>query len=116
MAKAKLPFKREEILIVEWYECPDEIKDALKKRFNFHNDVCIQYVSEFDPYGGKQDYSDTFTMRKMEGYWKNQTKDNGFVGSLEDFIKEYDLVIDKWFIDSGYDFKGICTIYFKICW
>lgn len=72
-----------------------------------------KYWSEFEPFDEK-DYAETLTQENLEGYWQQQTKENNYKGTLEEFIKDYGLEMDVWFINCGYDFAGVKEIMFGL--
>jgi hypothetical protein len=112
MPKKKLPFTKQEILIIDYALCPEAVQNKIKKQHNFHRDVLVPFYSEFSPCG-KEDYASTLTNQKLEEYWADQTRTNNFKGTLEEFIEEYGLQADKWLIDCDYDFEGVKHIYFS---
>lgn len=106
--KSKKGFKREEVLIISLRETGQEFRDLFYKRDDRHHGY-NRYWSEFDP-SDKEDYSHTFTQKNLEEYWQEQIKTNNYKGSLEEFIKDYNLEMDVWFINCAYDFTGVKII------
>jgi hypothetical protein len=103
-------FQRKEVLIIEVHSMPQEFLDIYYERDGRQHDY-QKYWSEFDPGGkGQEDYGKTFTQENLESYWKDQTKTNNYKGTLEEFIKDYNLAMDVWFINCGYDFTGVTEI------
>jgi hypothetical protein len=103
--------KKVKSITIDLSKCPEEVRDRIREDDAYHRSKINRHWSEFDP-SGKEDYSDTYTKESMEEYWKDQCKDNGFKGSLQDFIQENCLEVDQWLIESGHDFKGVKEIYF----
>ena len=109
--KNKKGFERKPgILVVSFHDMDQEFQNLFQQRDdeNRHHGY-NRYWSEFNP-DGKEDYSHTFTMVNVEQYWQDQTKNNHYKGTLEEFIKEYGLEMDIWFIKCGYDFTGVKEI------
>lgn len=106
--KNKKGFRRLEVLILELHEMPQEFQDIFYEREDRQHGL-NRVWSEFDPGYGK-DYANCFTQAKLESYWKDQTKNNNYKGTLEEFIKDYGLEMDVWFINCGYDFTGVKMI------
>lgn len=106
--KTKKGFKREEVLIISVHEQDQEFQDLFYKEEDRQHGY-NRFWTEFEPYG-KKDFSNTLTMKHIEKYWQDQSNNNHYKGSLKDFIKDYDLGLEIWFIESGYDFTGIKTI------
>jgi hypothetical protein len=109
MTKTKKGFKRAEVLILDLHEMDQEFQDLFYEREDRRHDY-QRYYSEFDPSVSKEDYAQTFTQAHLEKYWKDQTNNNNYKGTLEEFIKDYGLKMDVWFINCGYDFTGIKII------
>jgi len=109
------PFKREEVVIIQYTNCPEYVQDALRDCHQFHNDMYMPHISQLSP-SGKETWKDTLTSENIEQYWKDQCKNNDYKDDLQQFIKDYGLTIDVWLIETGYDFTGIKTILFDICW
>ena len=101
-------FERKEVLIIDVGSMPQKFQDIYYEREDRQHGY-QKYWSEFNP-SGKEDYSTTFTQKNLEDYWKDQTNDNNYKGSLEQFIKDYGLEMDVWFINCGYDFTGVKEI------
>jgi hypothetical protein len=106
--KNKKGFRRTEVLILELHEMDQEFQDLFYKREDRQHGL-NRYWSEFDPDYGK-DYGKSFAQEHLENYWKDQIKTNNYKGTLEEFIKEYGLEMDVWFINCGYDFTGVKMI------
>jgi hypothetical protein len=108
--KDKKGFREAHVLIISSYEMDSEFQNLFYKR-NEHDlkRGYNRYYSEFDPCGS-DDYSDTFTQENLNQYWQDQTNDNNYKGSLEQFVKDYGLELDVWFINCGYDFSGVKII------
>lgn len=105
-------FDRREVLFVDTYAQDASFEKAYRAYRSHRDDARADYQkywSEFNP-SGKEDYSDTFTQANLEKYWQDQTKNNNFKGTLEDFIRDYGLELDVWFINCGYDFSGVKEI------
>jgi hypothetical protein len=114
--KKKIKFEQKQILLIPFHECPDHVQDILRERDDFHWGY-NKYWSDFEPFDEKEDYSKTLSMKEIENYWKDQSerKDaDKFVGSLEKFIQDYNLGIDVWLIETGYNFKGVKEIVFDV--
>lgn len=108
----KLPFTKKTVLEIDWLKCPDNIRDLVSKKEQFRNRTCIKHISELTPFGSCS-YKDTLTIKEIEKYYKDQCAHN-YNGDINSFIKDYGLEIDKWLIDTGYDFTGIDQIIFNI--
>ena len=110
--KNKKGFERASgVLIIHLYQMDDKFNDAWDAARDERSRGYNRYYSEFDPGGkGREDYSKTFTQAHLEEYWQDQVNDNNYKGTLEEFINDYGLQLDVWFINSGYDFTGITQI------
>lgn len=97
-------------LILNWLEMPDNIKDIVSEWNGFSNDSLIKLLSEFSI----EDFKNG--MKCIEEYMEDQIENNGFVGNLEKFIKEYGLEFEVWFIEQKFDLKGVDDILINICW
>lgn len=116
-------YKKQEVLILNFNELPECIKENIRNRESFHNDCYLNTCSEFEPTGYDDEYKDwssCCTMERIENYWKAQRKNNSDwckSETLEQFIEEYGLQFEKWLItESGINLKGVEKILFEICW
>lgn len=106
--KNKKGFRREEVLFIELGDMDQKFKDLFYARVGRTHGY-NRYWSEFDPAYG-EDYGKSFSQEHLEQYWKDQTNKNNYKGTLDEFIKDYGLEMDVWFINCGYDFTGIKRI------
>jgi hypothetical protein len=106
--KDKKGFGEANVLFVSCYEMDEEFQTLFHKRHDTHRGY-NRYCSEFDPFGST-DYSHTFTQEYLTKYWQDQTNNNNYKGTLEQFVKDYGLELDLWFINCGYDFTGVRII------
>jgi hypothetical protein len=111
----KLGINRVEVLIINTRHCPYEVTERLHELdvHDGHRPSFRLYISELSPYGD-EDWS-RISMENIKFYWENQCARLGeykYNGTLEEFIKDYGLTIDKWLIDSGIDLTGIKHIFF----
>jgi hypothetical protein len=110
MKKKMKGFEGKKVLVVSLHDMDREFQDLFYKRSEEgHNRGYNRFWSELDP-DDKEDYNDTFTMANIEQYWKDQTNNNNYKGTLEEFIEEYGLKVEVWFINCGYDFTGVKEI------
>lgn len=115
--------KRQEYLVIDYNEMPDEIQDIFRQRESFHNDCFIKFHSEMEPFPYGQDkdkdWAETCTMAHIESYWQEQLKSNSKycqAKTIEEFIDDYGLQAEVWLINSGINLKGIQKILIEICW
>jgi hypothetical protein len=110
-------FKRLNVLIIDWNNCPENVQEVIKGYHAFQNDCYLDFLSEFNYiHSGETDLSKQLTRANIEEYWQDQKKINGFKGSFEEFVKEYGLQIEMWLLDQDLDLTGVEKILFKICW
>lgn len=106
-------FERVDTLFIDTSNMPDSFEEPYclyrERRGGEYRGDYNKYWSEFNPYGDK-DYSHTFTKTAVEDYWCHQTETNNYRGTLEQFIVDYGLELDVWFINCGYDFTGVKEI------
>jgi hypothetical protein len=98
--------KKKTCLILEWIKLPTSIKDKIKNWHNFHNDCIITLNSEFSA----KDLCKGMTA--IEEYWRDQNYD----GTLQAFIKKYNLDFEVWIIEQNFDLSDIDEILIDICW
>lgn len=116
-------FSKKTTLFIKWTELPDDIKQLVRDRFErFQNDVFINFHSEFEPCageGGSPDWS-WLTDEGIEEYYREQQEPSEYKdpyeGTLEDFIRDYGLTLEKWLIDTKVDLAGVEKILFEIAW
>lgn len=101
--------KRNGILFINVYDLPPEIQEWLSKHRELNRGY-TKYHTEFEPYGKKEDFSNTLTLNHLKQYWEDQTNTNNYKGTFDQFIEEYMLTFDKWLIESEFNFKGIREI------
>ena len=112
-------FKRQNALVIEWCRCPQHIKDEIAKSEQFRNDIVLEHVSELAPNNTdsqEETWADNLTMESLQRYHQDQRDTNGYTGTLDEFIKGYGLVVDKWLIDCGVDLDGVEAIYIRVSW
>lgn len=97
-------------LIVEWVDFPRNIKDIVADWHGFHNDCIVPLRSDFTA----KDFREG--MKCIENYWKDQSDNNDFKGTLQEFIKEYGLDFEIWFIKQKFDLTDVDEILIKVCW
>ncbi len=109
--------EREEVLIVTWLKLPEPMREYIKnvQDWRFRNDIIIEWGSELQPVAD-QSYSDTLTPNAISEYWRDQTENNGYVGGLDAFIRDYGLVFEEWLINQEFDLTGIRKILIDIMW
>jgi hypothetical protein len=101
-------------LILNFKDCPDFVKTSLKNRESFRNDIYLEFISEFSP--EDTEFWDTLTEEGIVEYWKEQTNENHYKGTLEQFITDYDLHVEKWILSLGFDLSIISKILLRVCW
>jgi hypothetical protein len=98
------------VFILDLCELPIEVRNCVKKWLGFHNDTYLPVRSEFDPESWSKG------MSEVEAYWKDQKECRNYKGSLEDFIKDYALEFDIWFIQQNFDLTGIDQVLVDVRW
>ncbi len=108
--------RKETVLILEWAKLPQEIKNYFREYLSFNNDCLMPVLGEFAP-SGDETWADSLTFEKIEEYHKDQ-RANGLYDSenLDDFIKDYGLEFEVWFIAQNIDLTGIKTVLVEMYW
>lgn len=113
-------FECKQVLFINYIDMPDHIAKIICDMESFHNDCYLNWGSDMEPaYNSNEDWSNSCTLANMEKYWKEQRESNGDYcksETLEQFIKDYGLEVEKWIIDSGADLRGVQKVLIKICW
>lgn len=97
-----MKYKKKNVLIIEWISLPESIKDSMID--NIHNDSYIDFFSELEP--------KELTIEGLKQYQKNMN----ISGSLNDFIHDQSLQIEKYIIDKNIDMSDVDQIIFHIEW
>ncbi len=111
--------QREEVLIVTWLKLPEPMRAYVKEGIGhrFHNDVMVEWASEFQPApSADEDWSTTLTQNSIDNYWRDQMEFNGYTGSREAFMTAYGLVFEDWLVTQEIDLTGIKKIIIDIMW
>lgn len=108
-------FEKKTVLIIEYTELPEEMKEIVKGDWRFRNDISITYVSEMAPVDGET-WGETLSRKAIEEYHKGQVEENGYEGDLDQFLKDYDLAFDMWLLGQNIDLSDVRAIYIDICW
>lgn len=111
---------REQVLIIDYLDLPNFIRDELHKLESFRNDVMLPHISELsflyeDDIKAGEDLSRRITTYHIENYYKDQCETNNYKGSLAEFISDYGLTIDAWLISANIDLTGIHRVIFNVC-
>lgn len=102
--------KNKNCLILAYTELPQHIQDIIRK-FNGFNRDCLLRISKYSELSVK-DYIKG--MVSIEEYYIDQKQTNNFTGTLENFIDEYRLEIDKWIIEKKFNLTNIDEILVEI--
>lgn len=100
-------FTKEMVLVVEYTNCPEEIKNIIRNDYRFRNDCYLEHHGEMWP--------ESMTLFDIDQYYKDQV-DNGYKGDIDKFIVDYNLQFEKWIIESGVDLSGVEKILISVCW
>lgn len=116
-------FSKEEVLIINWRMMPKDLKKEIQKMERFQNDCYLTHCSEMSPSYG-DDWS-VLSMERIKKYCEDQVGTNRhlteekrelYKNSLDAFIKDYGLSVDKWLLDEKIDLNGIRRILIEVCW
>ena len=102
-------------IIFDFSELPANIKDIVKDRHSFRNDIHLEFLSEFSPTEEGETWGETLSEQEIEKYWIDQTKCNNYKGSLDQFIIDYGLIEEKWILSLGLDLSKVEKILYRIC-
>ena len=108
-------YEKSKVLIVQWTKLPKKIQDIVADRERFQNDCYLEHFSEFEP----KDYIEG--MKSVEDYWNDQKENNEYMEekskkSLQDFIEDYGLEMDVWFIEQNINWSDVDKILIEVCW
>ena len=84
------------------FDLPNEIQDDIKDWVGLAHDGFVEIRSEFSPCGDET-WKGRWTQEELENYYKDQIDCGNFEGTLEEFIIEYGLKVDKYLIDQKFD-------------
>jgi hypothetical protein len=96
-------------------DLPKEHQEYFKARHSFRNDICLEFLSEFQPEEGET-WENVLTEEGIVQYWKGQVEENNYKGDLEQFVIDYNLKFERWVITQNFDLKDIESIIVRICW
>ena len=102
--------EKKTMLLIEFIEMPKPIMEVVRGWCGFGNDCIVPLRSEFNV------KSFAKGMVEIESYWEQQKKTNSYEGTLEQFIKDYGLAFEVWFIEQKFDLTGVDKIAVNVCW
>jgi hypothetical protein len=102
--------KKYTVFIIDFYDLPKHVRDVVKEWHGFGNDVFLPIQSEFDIESWSKGISE------VESYWKDQCNIKNYEGSFDNFIKDYYLKFDIWFMEQKFDLTGIDKILIDVSW
>ncbi len=101
--------RKVEVLIIDRNSVPEDLWSEMTW---VADGRYIAHSSELTPMYNRN-YEDYLSSSNIENYWKQQCENNDYKDSLDQFIIDYNLRLDKWLIETGYDFSGIKIIFFE---
>jgi len=85
----------ETFTVIQWTSLPKDIKAEIAEHWVGFNNHCLL------PFNGE--LQGDITRENLELYYEDQKTNNNFTGTIEEFIKEYGLSLEKYLIDEGID-------------
>ena len=108
--------KKQTVLVIEYTELPEEMKEIVRDDWRFRNDVSITHVSEMAPCGDDETWGENLSREAIEEYHKGQVEENGYEGDFDKFLEDYGLAFDMWLLGQDIDLSDVRVIYIDICW
>ena len=97
-------------LVLEYGSLPKKMKLIIKEWCGFHNDCHLPLRSEFDLADFRKG------MSEIDNYRTEQIASGNFKGTLKQFIKEYGLDFEVWFIEQNFDLEGVDEVAVEVSW
>jgi hypothetical protein len=99
-------------LIIEWVSLPEEMRKNTKERlWSFCNDVVLRAHSEFDHNWAELSHE------SIKQYHEDQTNNNNYTGTLEEFIEYNNLKLEVWLIENhAEELKEVDEVFIDVCW
>jgi hypothetical protein len=98
------------VLYLDYISLPDDMQTVVNKWLGFGNDRQLPFSdrSEFEP--------KSLSMKEIATYHKEQSANNNFKGTLDEFIAEYGLQFEKFLIEQNFNLKGVDEIVVNVQW
>jgi hypothetical protein len=108
-------FERKTVLVIDFQEMPESIKQELSRWERFGNDRVLPLVTyQFDE--GLQPPEQMFQVENFEDLFDRKVSEGKFSGSIDDFVRTHGLAVHYWFAQQGQNLTGIDEVLIDICW
>ena len=114
-------FERLTTLVINYSECPEFVKEEVRRCESYQNGVGLTHISEFEPDDQARTWDKSLTREKVVAYFNQQREDLTCKSdNLEDFVEEYGLEVEMWLIsleeDGHINLAGVELILFDVSW
>lgn len=104
------------VLIVDYQELPEELKDTIRSFDGFGNGQIIEYMSYMSYMSpGEETWDETLTVSEIESYWKTECSAGSRNETLEQFINNSGLKFDGWLLEQQFDLN-VSKILVDVYW
>lgn len=101
---------RQVTLFISLSSLPDDIQETLRRSWDCYGDAQVEFHSELGGNGAGETWETSCCQYALEDYYNDQVTTNNYKGSLEDFVKDYSLSLEKLLIDERVNLEGVESI------
>lgn len=108
--------KRKTILVVNFLDLPPDVKEELRDWHLFGNDRMLELITSYRLGDGPQTPENMLKLENFEALYQLSVKEDGFTGTLDDFLGAYNLRALHWVASQKPNLADIDQVVVDVSW